>query len=74
MLSIVNQDVNQSDNNDNHLIKNINNIDIDNIKTGEHQKEFTPNTRAELLALDLADALNDRKALAMYLSYCKTLP
>ena len=74
VLSIVNQGVNHSDNNDNHLIKNINNIDIDNIKTGEHQKEFTPKTRAELLALDLADALNDRKGLAMYLSYSRRFP
>ena len=63
----------QSYTNDNYLIRNINDIDIEK-SLNEHEKEFTPKTREELLALDLADALNDRKALALYLSYCKTLP
>jgi biotin operon repressor len=67
-----NSDLHQSYTNDNYLIRNIN--DIDNIKTGEHKKEFTPKTREELLALDLADALNDRKALALYLSYARRFP
>ena len=62
----------QSYTNDNDLTRNIN--DIDNIKTGEYKKEFTPKTREELLALDLADALNDRKGLAMYLSYSRRFP
>jgi biotin operon repressor len=69
-----NSDLHQSYTNDNDLTRNINDTDIDNIKTGEHKKEFTPKTREELLALDLADALNDRKGLAMYLSYSRRFP
>jgi hypothetical protein len=69
-----NPDVNQVDNNDNNLKRNIN--DIDNKKTidNKYEKEFIPRTREERLALDLADALNDRKGLAMYLAYTRRFP
>jgi len=69
-----NSDLRQSYTNDNDLTRKINDTDTDNIKTGEHKKEFTPKTREELLALDLADALNDRRGLAMYLSYSRRFP
>ena len=36
--------------------------------------EFKPRTRQELLAFDLATALNDRKSLFVYLSYAKRYP
>ena len=68
-----NSDLHQSYTNDNYLTRNINNIDIE-MTLNEQGKEFTPKTREELLALDLADALNDRKALALYLSYSRRFP
>ena len=37
-------------------------------------QDFQPKTREELLALDLATELNDRKGLALYLSYAKRHP
>lgn len=37
-------------------------------------KGFRPKTREELLALDLAEALKDYQALALYLSYVKKYP
>ena len=36
--------------------------------------EFQPRTREELLALDLAEGLNDQKSLPLYLSYAKKYP
>ena len=68
-----NSDLHQSYTNDNYLIRIINDIDIEK-SLNEQGKEFTPKTREELLALDLADALNDRKALALYLSYSRRFP
>ena len=60
------------DTNDNKRTRNINNIDIKN--SNKSLREFKPKTREELLALDLADALNDHKALALYLSYARRFP
>ncbi len=37
-------------------------------------KGYRPRTREELLALDLASALNDAKGLRLYLSYAKKYP
>lgn len=37
-------------------------------------QDFRPTNRQELLALDLAEALNDRQGLALYLSYAKRYP
>jgi len=37
-------------------------------------KDFKPGNGKELLALDLADALNDRNNLPLYLSYAKRFP
>jgi biotin operon repressor len=59
------------DTNDNNITRNINNIDNDYKKISEHKKEFIPSTREELLASDLADALNDHKSLALYISYAR---
>jgi len=41
---------------------------------GEASNGFVPKTREELLALDLAGALNDRRHLSVYLSYAKRYP
>jgi len=71
MSNTGNSDLHQSYTNDNELTRNINNIDIEKTL---NEKEFTPKTREELLASDLADALNDRKALALYLSYARRFP
>ena len=38
------------------------------------EKRFIPSTREELLASDLADALNDHKSLALYISYARRFP
>lgn len=62
------------DTNDNKITRNINDIDNDNKNMNKHKKEFTPRTREELLALDLADALNDHTALGLYLSYARRFP
>lgn len=47
--------------------------DILNAKTNA-SKEFQPRTREELLALDLAEGLDDRKSLPLYLSYARRYP
>lgn len=44
-----------------------------NAKT-DNSKKFQPETREELLALDLAEALEDRKSLPLYLYYAKKYP
>jgi len=63
------------DTNDNTMTRNINYIDSDNNCNKETGKqEFVPRTREELLALDLADSLNDRRGIALYLSYAKRFP
>ncbi|GAI12668.1 unnamed protein product [marine sediment metagenome] len=62
--------------NNNKLTRNINNIDNENknFSNSNPLKRFKPKSREELLALDLANALEDRKALALYLSYAKRHP
>jgi biotin operon repressor len=76
--TIVNSGVNQGDTNNNKLTRIINNIDIDNKNLlGSNFKTFkksNPKSREELLALDLAEALNDTKGLLFYLSYAKKYP
>jgi biotin operon repressor len=73
--TIPNSGVDYSDTNDNKRSRNINNIDMDkDFSNRNNFKDFRPRTREELLALDLADALNDRKGLALYLSYAKKYP
>ena len=37
-------------------------------------KDFIPRNREELLALDLAEALNDYEGIALYISYSKKYP
>lgn len=53
--------------------RNILKSDIDN-KSIYSEKGFKPQTEKELLAIDLAEALNDNKNLPLYLSYCKRYP
>lgn len=70
-------DVTRGSTNNNYITRNINNIDIDNIKSLKSDFAFKggePQTREELLALDLAKALNDLKGLPLYLSYSKKYP
>ena len=62
------------DTNDNKITRNINDIDNEDKKMIEHKREFIPSTREELLALDLADALNDHKGLSLYISYARRFP
>ena len=73
-----NSDVNQDDSNHNKLTRIINNIDIGNKNLLDvHRnafKRFKPKNREELLALDLAEALNDYQNLPLYLSYSKKYP
>ncbi len=46
--------------------------------TSNHSKkfkeEFIPRNRVELLALDLAEKLNDYEGIALYISYAKKYP
>ena len=74
--TIANSGVNQSDTNDNKLTRIINNIDSKNLLGSNFKtfKNFKPKSREELLALDLAKALKDRKGLPLYLSYSKRYP
>lgn len=76
MLNTGNSDVSQRNTNDNKRIRNINNIDksgkwLSKIKV---LKEFKPRTKEELLALDLAIALNDYQGLPLYISLAKKHP
>lgn len=72
-----NSGVHQSYTNNNTITRIYNN-DIDNKKVLEASpntfKNFKPENKEELLALDLAEALNDRKGLRLYLSYTKRYP
>ena len=78
--TIPNSGVDYSDTNDNKRTRNINNIDMKYKKLPNPNlnsfsfEGFKPGSREELLALDLADALNDRKGLALYLSYARKYP
>ena len=38
------------------------------------EEDFTPKDKKDLLALQLAEALNDEKNLGLYLSYCRKYP
>ena len=62
--------------NNNKLTRNINNIDNINILKSNFDsfKGFKPKTREELLALDLAQSLNDPKGLPFYLSLARRYP
>ena len=78
MSSRRNSDVNQVNTNNNKLTRINNNTDIDNknflnFNPNTH-KSFRPRSRQELLALDLAEVLNDHKNLALYLFYSKKYP
>ena len=71
-----NSDVKYFDTNDNQITR-INN-DIDRFKKNKSGfgplKGLKPKTREELLALDLAQGLNDLKGLPLYRSYAKKYP
>lgn len=66
------------DTNNNKRTRNINNIvtENDNFMNSKPNEanEFKPGTRQELLAFDLAEALDDRKSLSVYLSYARRYP
>jgi DNA-binding Lrp family transcriptional regulator len=61
-----------------NYITRINNNNIDNLNfhflKSKTFKGFKPETREELLALDLAKGLNDLKALTLYLAYARKYP
>ena len=59
---------NEFDEDPEKFLKNMLNSKIDN------SEEFKPRTREELLALDLAEGLNDRKSLPTYLTYARRYP
>lgn len=71
-----NSDVAQVDTNNNKLTRNINNIDNEDKKNLNPYsfRGFKPETREELLALDLAKGLNDLRSLPLYLSYAQKYP
>jgi DNA-binding Lrp family transcriptional regulator len=70
-------DVTGGNTNNNYLTRiNNKNIDIKNFSNLKSKalKGFRPETREELLALDIARELNDLKSLPLYLSYAKKYP
>ncbi len=73
-----NSDVNQVNTNNNKLTRINNNNDIENKNflnfNPDTHKSFRPRNRQELLALDLAESLNDLQGLPLYLSYSKKYP
>jgi len=74
--TIANLDVHYTDTNDNTITRNNNDIvtDMNYKKYSNIPKGFEPRNRRELLALDLANALDDRRGLALYLSYTRRFP
>jgi biotin operon repressor len=70
-----NPDVAPADTNDNKVTINNNDIDNDmkNLDSADRStvRDFTPRTKEELLALDLARGLDDLKALPLYLAYAR---
>ena len=76
MSTIPNLNVNYTDTNNNKLTRNINNNDMvdKNLLRKSSFDKFKPNTREELLALDIADALNEQRNLPLYLLYAKRYP
>ena len=72
-----NRDVSLSDTNDNKVRINNNDNDNDNdmknLDSADRStvRDFTPRTKEELLALDLARGLDDLKALPLYLAYAR---
>ena len=73
--SNVTSDVKEVHTNNNYLTKIINNdIAFKKIFKSITSKEGKPKTREELLAMDLAQALNDKKSFSLYLSYAKRYP
>jgi|GEM_PF-3360360 len=76
MPQACNSDLAPVDTNNNKLIRNNNDIAnkdkrLLNLKAS---KRFKPETKEELLALDIARELNDLKSLSVYLSYAKKYP
>ncbi len=71
-----NSDVSQRNTNDNKRIRNIDNIDKNGkwFPKNKALKEFQPRTREELLAVDLAVALDDYQGLPLYISLAKKYP
>jgi biotin operon repressor len=71
-------DVTQRNTNDNKRIRNNNNNNIDKMRKGFSKirsfKEFTPRNREELIAVDLADTLDDYQGLPFYISLAKKYP
>jgi hypothetical protein len=75
MSTYGNSEFPQGNHNNNKLTKNINNIVNEDkyfLSPKSSFKGFQPKTKEELLALDLAEALRDRKSLPFYLKLSKT--
>ncbi len=71
----VTSDVTENHINNNYLTKIINNDNtFKKILKLIASKEGKPKTREELLAMDLAQTLNDKKSFSLYLSYAKRYP
>jgi len=77
MSTYGNSEFPQRNHNNNKLTKNINNIvneDKNFLNSKDSFKGFRLKTKEELLALDLAGALRDRKSLSFYLKLSKSYP
>jgi biotin operon repressor len=70
-----NLDVKHTNTNNNKIPRLINDTTAaEDKRIAADDKNFIPRTKKELLALDLAEALNDRQNLPVYLSYSKKYP
>ena len=71
-----NSDISQGNINDNKRIRNNNNIDKKKKWSSKFRafKKFQPRTKEELLAIDLATALDDYQGLSFYISLAKKYP
>jgi DNA-binding transcriptional ArsR family regulator len=71
-----NSEVTEGNTNNKQITRNTNNIDIEdkNFSGFGASKGVRPRTREELLALDLAQALDDPQGLGFYLSYARKYP
>lgn len=67
-------DVHQLPTNNNTLTRIYNNVNNDSKKTGTVLKKFRPKSKEELLAWDIAQALDDKENLGLYISYCRKYP
>jgi biotin operon repressor len=67
-------DVKRRNTNDNHITRINNDTEVIHRNVAAESKFLQPLIQNEILAMELADALNDRRNLSLYLSYSRKYP